>query len=60
MGGYDAPAMITTIIPWLLLLFTMFVVYALVRKMIMERRLAALIRRQAHWRQQEEDAVGYE
>jgi hypothetical protein len=48
--------MITTLLPWFLLVLTVFVVYALVRKIIMERRLAAMIRRQPHRRKQEEDA----
>jgi uncharacterized membrane protein YcjF (UPF0283 family) len=48
--------MIAAIIPWFPLLMTAVVVYALVRKIVVERRLAALSRRQAHRRKQEEDA----
>jgi hypothetical protein len=48
--------MITLAIPWLLLLITALVVYALIRKIIVERRLAAMISRQPHCRKQEEHA----
>jgi hypothetical protein len=51
----ELTAMFATIVPWPLIFITTLVVYALVRKMILERRLAALIRRQAHWCKQEED-----
>jgi len=40
---------------WVLLFIAAVVVRALIRRIVMERRLAALIRRQADWRKQEED-----
>jgi uncharacterized membrane protein YqiK len=47
--------MIATVVPFVLVFISAVVVYALVRRIIMERQLAALIRRQPHVRQREED-----
>jgi uncharacterized membrane protein len=54
------PALIAIVIPWLLILVTAVVVYALVRRIIFERCLMAMIRRQPHRRKQEEDAEYFE
>jgi hypothetical protein len=52
--------MIATVVPFVLVFIATLVVYALVRKIILERRLAAMIRRQPHIRQREEDAEFFE
>jgi hypothetical protein len=52
--------MIATVVPFILVFIAAVVVYGLIRNIITERRLAALIRRQPHLRQRKEEREFFE